>query len=136
CSLGSLTGNEASRGALAHALTSSAVTQAAAHLLHNRARRIYFFLAPMTGLARRKWRQPRCMPLARRIKPIRVKLPVALRADCCFFAAFSDFAATPLHQARRFCACVAISAGWKMTAAATVVRSESAISLPMLDVPG
>jgi hypothetical protein len=31
---------------------------------------------------------------------------------------------------------VAMSAGWKMTAAASVVSSESAINLPMLEVPG
>jgi hypothetical protein len=31
---------------------------------------------------------------------------------------------------------VAIRAGWKMTAAARVVSSDRAISLPMLDVPG
>src|SRR5262245_59322073 len=36
----------------------------------------------------------------------------------------------------RACLWVAISAGWKMMAAVSVVRSESAISLPMLDVPG
>jgi hypothetical protein len=29
-----------------------------------------------------------------------------------------------------------MSAGWKMTAAARVVSSDKAISLPMLDVPG
>src|SRR5262249_89851 len=44
-SLGSLTSSDASRGALAHALTSSAVTHAIVHLLHSRARRIYFFPA-------------------------------------------------------------------------------------------
>jgi len=33
------------------------------------------------------------MTLARRIKPIRARLPVALLADCCFFTAVSDFAA-------------------------------------------
>ena len=32
--------------------------------------------------------------------------------------------------------CVASSAGWKSTAAESVVTSDSAISLPMLDVPG
>src|SRR6185312_1802777 len=36
----------------------------------------------------------------------------------------------------RFCRCVAISAGWKTTAAANVVSSDRPISLPMLDVPG
>src|SRR5215510_15518806 len=41
-SLGSLTGSDASRGKPAHALTSSADTHAVAHLLHGRARRIYF----------------------------------------------------------------------------------------------
>src|SRR5262249_36921720 len=41
-----------------------------------------------------------------------------------------------LHAARRFCCCVAIRAGWKITAAASVVRSDRAISLPMLAVPG
>src|SRR5262249_32573510 len=92
------------------------------------------FLAPITGLPRRK--RPGCMTLARRIKPIRARLPVALLADCCFFTAVSDFAAILLHQASRFCRCVAISAGWKMTAAARVVRSDRPISLPMLDVPG
>src|SRR6516165_4340409 len=41
-----------------------------------------------------------------------------------------------LYHSSRFCCCVAIGAGWKMTAAATVVRSDRPISLPMLDVPG
>src|SRR5579871_4931607 len=36
----------------------------------------------------------------------------------------------------RFFPCVAIRAGWKITAAASVVTSDSAISLPMLEVPG
>ena len=95
------------------------------------------FLAPMTGLVRRKRLQPGLhAALARRVKPIRARLPVALHDDCCFFAAVSDFAPTPLHQARRFCCCVAIRAGWKMTAAVRVVRSDRAINLPMLDVPG
>ena len=60
-----------------------------------------------------------------------------------------DFCASPSHFARmwfahnygrsgtgRICRWVAMSAGWKMTAAARVVRSDRAISLPMLDVPG
>src|SRR5215475_244099 len=36
----------------------------------------------------------------------------------------------------RFCRWVAMRAGWKMTAAARVVTSDRAMSLPMLDVPG
>src|SRR5262245_56131291 len=91
----------------------------------------------MTGLAQRKRSATRVhAPLTRRVNPIRAMLSAALRDDCGFFAAVSHFAATPLHEARRFCRCVAIRAGWKMTAAASVVRSDSAISLPMLDVPG
>ena len=73
--------------------------------------------------------------LAHRVIPIGLTLAAALRDDCCFFAALSAFAVMPLHGLGRFC-CVARRAGWKMTAAASVVRSDSAISLPMLDVPG
>ena len=73
--------------------------------------------------------------LAHRVIPIGLTLAGALRDDCCFFAALSAFAVMPLHGLGRFC-WVASRAGWKMTAAASVVRSDSAISLPMLDVPG
>ena len=74
--------------------------------------------------------------LAHRVNPTGLTLAVALRDDCCFFAALSAFAVMLLHGLDRFCCCVASRAGWKMTAAASVVRSDSAISLPMLDVPG
>jgi hypothetical protein len=73
--------------------------------------------------------------LAHRVNPIGLTLALALRDDCCFFAALSAFAVMLLHGLGR-CCCVASRAGWKMTAAASVVRSDSAISLPMLDVPG
>src|SRR5262245_59372731 len=39
-------------------------------------------------------------------------------------------------RGRGFAWVVAIRAGWKMTAAASVVSSDRAISLPMLEVPG
>ena len=74
--------------------------------------------------------------LAHRVNPIGLTLALALRDDCCFFAALSAFAVMLFHGLGRFCCCVASRAGWKMTAAASVVSSESAISLPMLDVPG
>src|SRR5262249_46096352 len=112
-------------------------THAVAHLLHGRARRIYFVPGAHGRFGTAQKASTRVhADLARRLKPIRAKLPVALRDDCCVFAAVSDFAPTPLHQARRFSRCVAISAGWKMTAAASVVRSDRSISMPMLEVPG
>src|SRR6266496_3322961 len=127
-------GSAASRGAPAHALTSSADAHAAAHLLHSRARRICFFLAPMTCFGTAQKPSPGVhIPLARRVNPIRTTLTAALRDDCCFFAAVSHFAeARLLHPARRFCCCVAIRAGWKMTAAARVVSSDRAIAFGSL----
>src|SRR5215469_1520045 len=94
-------GSAASRGTPAHALTSSADTHAAAHLLHSRARRIYFFLAPMTCFGTAQKPSPGVHGLlARRVNPIRTRLTAALRDDCCFFAAVSHFAATPLASCR------------------------------------
>src|SRR5262249_22702653 len=60
--------------------------------------------------------------------------------NCGFFASADDFRQPKQPYWRygvaRFRVWVAMRAGWKMTAAARVVRSESAISLPMLDGPG
>ena len=94
-----------------------------------------------TGLARAQWFfanaiSARREPWRTRVNPIGLTLAVDLRDDCCFFVALSAFAVMPLHGFGLFCRCVASRAGWKMTAAASVVRSDSAISLPMLDVPG
>src|SRR6202158_740328 len=104
---------------------------------------MYFssLLDARTGLVRAQWfsqTQSACArgALAHRVNPIGLTLALALRDDCCFFAALSAFAVMLLHGLGRFCCCVASRAGWKMTAAASVVSSESAISLPMLDVPG
>jgi hypothetical protein len=73
---------------------------------------------------------------------VTIRLAGTLCEDCHFFASPLNFTtgnfATNYGRSgnERAWRWVAIRAGWKMTAAARVVSSDRAISLPMLDVPG
>src|SRR5262249_23809223 len=144
-SFGSLTGSDVSLGTPAHAPRSRGNTHAIAHLTRPRARRIpFFFPTRLRYKARRRsQKQPtRARPLAYRVNQIMPQLAVGSGDDCYFFASPLVFAAyglqrlRRLHGSGRFCRWVASRAGWKNTAAARVVSSDRAMSLPMLDVPG
>src|SRR5262249_27848416 len=94
----------------------------------------------------RNRRRARAGPLAYGVSQMERRLAVASQDDCCLFASPPNFAPrrfcngdVPLlsrYGIRRVRRWVAIRAGWKMTAASRVVRRDSAISLPMLEVPG
>src|SRR5271165_7609591 len=56
--------------------------------------------------------------------------------DCHRSATPRPFSVWPRKPSGELLRCVARRAGWKSTAAESVVASDRAISLPMLDVPG
>ena len=144
CSLGSSIGSDASRGAPAHALRSAASPAALGPATQRSARRIVdCFLSNFRATRElpRQVRQRTCSGddqlRFREIRPSpKSTLAEPLAGDYHPFATpppLSRSRATLLGWDLR---CVAKSAGWNSTAAESVVTSASAISLPMLDVPG